>query len=112
LGELEAGGQKKKDITRSQKQEGRSGNQEKMLEPKGQKQEGRSERAKVSERAEQELEGKLLPFSRFFFFCFLACFFSLVFEKKTTGVLHHYLFMWCYNEKDNNSLMSLPSSLC
>ncbi len=77
LGELEAGGEKKKGRTRSQKYEDRSGNQEKTLEIKGQKQEGRSERAKVSERAEQELEGKLLSFSWFFFWfsCvfFLSC---------------------------------------
>jgi hypothetical protein len=40
-----------------------------------------------------------------FVFCFLC-----VWEEKDDITLS--FFLWCCNEKNNNSLMSLPSSLC
>jgi len=48
------------------------------------KQKGISKRAKTraqSERAKQELKGKLLPFSTFFFFSMVFFFFSLTWEE-------------------------------
>jgi hypothetical protein len=49
------------------------------------KQKGRSERVEAgakSERAKRELEGKLLPFSWFFFYSFLVCFVLFMLEKN------------------------------
>ncbi len=79
-------------------------------------QKDKSKRAEARGQKQVKGQSKSLKVSSFpslgFFFCFLACFFSLVFEKKKTRVLHHYLILWCYNKKDNDSLMSLLSSLC
>jgi hypothetical protein len=111
-GELEAKGQKKEGRTRSQKQEGRSGSQKWEVRNGSQKQKGRSgsydnalEAKAKSEKVEWVLEGKLLPFSSFFFVVFLHGVVvkqvnllpspsSLsMFEKKMIVTCYHLLFV-------------------
>ncbi len=62
-----------------------------------------------SERVERELEGKLPPFSWFFFVVFLCVLFFFVFEKNKTMTMHRCLFLWCYWNK--KSKLSSPFSL-
>jgi hypothetical protein len=65
-----------------------------------------------NEKTEQELEGKLPPFSWFFFCCFLVCFIFSVFEKKKMKAMcRHLLLWWCSNEEGNGNLLPLLPSL-
>ncbi len=130
-GELEAKGQKKEGRTRSQKQEGRSGSQKWEVRNGSQKQKGRSgsydnalEAKAKSEKVEWVLEGKLLPFSSFFFVVFLHGVVvkqvnllpspsSLsMFEKKMIVTCYHLLFVVVLQRRKRWwQQLSLPSSM-
>ncbi len=99
--------------TRSLKQEGRSGNQKWEGRSGSQKWEGKSgnqnnalEVGAKSEKVEQELEGKLHPFSSFVFVIFLH---GVVTAKKATTVCYRHLLFYVWEEEDNDNALLYSS---
>jgi hypothetical protein len=90
LGELEV-----KNKTSNLKWEGKSGNQDNVLEAGAR-----------SDRLEQDLEGKLPPFSSFSLVIFLC---GVLVAKKAMVTCCHRLLLYVWEEEDNgNALSSLP----